>query len=237
MLAYAPWFHRCGPSGSTAVLTVVLTWPLAANLTIMDAGRLRVLRLGDRLGGPRAQDRPGEPPPRRTSSTRSATRWGWTSRSWARRSSSCPSPPSPTTRCCSSNVARLLTFVVLRAHRLLAGAGAGRGRGTALLAGAAFAFSPIRTDQIAHLSTLGTQWLPLVVLFAVRFARTGAWRDALLSALFFVLGLPRLRLPRRDRAGRAAPRVPGPALGTVAALARGLRSRPRSPASPSCRST
>src|SRR5439155_770944 len=52
---------------------------------------------------------------------------------------------------------------------------------------AAFAFSPIRTDQIAHLSTLGTQYLPLVLLFIFRFFRLGTARDALLAALFFAL--------------------------------------------------
>ena len=43
----------------------------------------------------------------------------------------------------------------------------------ALVAGALFAFSPIRTDQVAHLSTLGTQWWPLVLLFTIRFAKRG----------------------------------------------------------------
>ena len=55
------------------------------------------------------------------------------------------------------------------------------------MAGALFAFSPIRTDQVAHLSTLGTQWWPLVLLFVVRFARAGGSADALLAALAFVL--------------------------------------------------
>ncbi len=85
------------------------------------------------------------------------------------------------------NVVRLLTFVLsgLTAYALARELGCGEGPG--LFAGAAFAFSPIRTDQIAHLSTLGTQWLPLVLLFAVRFARSGRPRHALLAALFFVL--------------------------------------------------
>jgi len=85
------------------------------------------------------------------------------------------------------NVLRLLTFVfsALTAYWLARELGAGEG--AALLGGAFFAFSPIRTDQMAHLSTLGTQWLPLVVLFAVRFSRSGKTRDALLAGLFFVL--------------------------------------------------
>jgi hypothetical protein len=85
------------------------------------------------------------------------------------------------------NLARLLTFFLSALSAWALARGLGCGEGAALFAGAAFAFSPIRTDQIAHLSTLGTQWLPLLVLFIVRFAREGRARDALLAALFFVL--------------------------------------------------
>jgi hypothetical protein len=85
------------------------------------------------------------------------------------------------------NVVRLLTFLLsaLAAYWLARELGAGEG--IALLAGALFAFSPIRTDQVAHLSTLGTQWWPLVLLFTIRFAKSNRTRDALLAALFFVL--------------------------------------------------
>jgi hypothetical protein len=85
------------------------------------------------------------------------------------------------------NLARLLTFFFSALTAWALARELGCGQGTALFAGAAFAFSPIRTDQIAHLSTLGTQWLPLLLLFIHRFARTGLWGDALLAAFFFVL--------------------------------------------------
>jgi hypothetical protein len=85
------------------------------------------------------------------------------------------------------NVARLLTFVFSGLTAYWLGRQLGCAEGPALFAGAAFAFSPIRTDQIAHLSTLGTQYLPLVLLFLHRFAAGGRTRDALLAALFFVL--------------------------------------------------
>jgi hypothetical protein len=85
------------------------------------------------------------------------------------------------------NVARLLTFAVSGLTAYACARGLGAGEAAALAAGALFAFSPVRTDQLAHLSTLGTQWLPLVVLFAFRFFRGGRARDALLAALFFVL--------------------------------------------------
>jgi len=85
------------------------------------------------------------------------------------------------------NVARLLTFVLSALTAYLLARSLGAAELPSLLAGAAFAFSPIRTDQIAHLSTLGTQYLPLVLLFLFRFFRLGTARDALLAALFFVL--------------------------------------------------
>lgn len=85
------------------------------------------------------------------------------------------------------NVARLLTFVVSGVTAYACARGLGSAEGPALVAGAAFAFSPIRTDQLGHLSTLGTQWLPLVVLFVFRFFALGQARDAFLAAGAFVL--------------------------------------------------
>src|SRR6185436_19906633 len=85
------------------------------------------------------------------------------------------------------NLARLLTFALSGLTAFWLARELGAGEAASLFAGAAFAFSPIRTDQVAHLSTLGTQWMPLVVLFAVRFARTGRMTHALAAASFFVL--------------------------------------------------
>jgi hypothetical protein len=84
-------------------------------------------------------------------------------------------------------LARLLTFVVTALTTYLLARFLRCAEGPALLAGAAFAFSPIRTDQIAHLSTLGTQWLALVLLFLFRFFRDGRARDAVWAALAFAL--------------------------------------------------
>lgn len=85
------------------------------------------------------------------------------------------------------NVARLLTFTfsAFTAYLLLREIGCPEG--PSLIGGIAFGFSPIRTDQIAHLSTLGTQWLPLVLLFTHRFGRSGRLGDALLAGGSFVL--------------------------------------------------
>jgi len=85
------------------------------------------------------------------------------------------------------NVARLLTFLLSALTAYLLARELGCGEGPALFAGAAFAFNPIRTDQIAHLSTLGSQWLPLVLLFMHRYFAVGRPVDAALSALFFAL--------------------------------------------------
>jgi hypothetical protein len=85
------------------------------------------------------------------------------------------------------NVARLLTYAVSGLSAYLLGRELKLGERASLIAGAAFAFSLVRCNQIGHVSTLGTQWLPLLVLFVFRFLRTGRMRDALAAGLFFVL--------------------------------------------------
>lgn len=81
------------------------------------------------------------------------------------------------------NLVRLLTFVLSAFTACLLARALGCREPAALLAGALFAWAPIRTDQLAHLSTLGTQWLPLVLLFLVRLARTGRWQDGVGAGL------------------------------------------------------
>jgi hypothetical protein len=85
------------------------------------------------------------------------------------------------------NLARLLTFWASGFTMYLLARDRRLPEAAALFAGAMFAFSPIRTDQIAHLSTLGTQWWPLVLLFLFRFADQGRLRDGVLSGAFFAL--------------------------------------------------
>jgi hypothetical protein len=86
-----------------------------------------------------------------------------------------------------ANLARLLTFAVSAWTAFLLARELGVGEGAAFVAGAAFAFSMARCDQIGHWSTLGTQWLPLVLLFLVRFSRTARWTDAALAGFFYSL--------------------------------------------------
>ena len=170
-----------------AVLTVLLTWPFARNLHVMDAG----------------------------DSAFFAWEIGWTVHALKTDPASLPhanifhplrytlgmdEPVLGTTLLVAPlavftddavllyNVVRLLTwlFSALTAYWLARELGAAEA--IALAAGAFFAFSPVRTDQVAHLSTLGTQWWPLAILYAVRFSRGGRTRDALLAALLAVLG-------------------------------------------------
>jgi hypothetical protein len=169
-----------------AGLTVVLTWPLAANLTVMDAGDSAFFAW--EIGWTRHAlgTDPAQLPhanifhPLRYTLGMDEPVLGTTLLVL-------PLAPFTSDAVLLFNLARLLTFLgsALAAYALARELGAGEG--PALLAGAAFAFSPIRTDQIAHLSTLGTQWLPLVLLFTHRFARTGRTVHALLAGLFFVL--------------------------------------------------
>jgi len=169
-----------------AVLTVALTWPFAANLRVMDAG----------------------------DSAFFAWEIGWTVHALTTDPASLPhgnifhplrytlgmdEPVFGTTLLVLPlalvsddavllyNVVRLLTFLASALAAFWLARELGASEWIALAAGALFAFSPIRTDQVAHLSTLGTQWWPLVLLFTIRFAKRGRPADALVAALAFVL--------------------------------------------------
>jgi hypothetical protein len=85
------------------------------------------------------------------------------------------------------NVARLLTWILTGLFTWRLARDLGFEDPVALATGAFFAFSPIRVDQVAHLSTLGTQWIPLVYLFARRFCLEPTVADAVRTGLFFAL--------------------------------------------------
>jgi hypothetical protein len=172
--------------GLYAVLTLVLTWPLAGNLTVMDPGDSAFFawEIGWELHALKTD--PARLPHGNIFHPLRDT-LGLDEPILSTTLLVLPLAPFTDDAVLLHNVARLLTFVVSGLAAFALARELGAGEGIALLGGAAFAFSPIRTDQIAHLSTLGTQWLPVVVLFAVRFARTGRAVHALLSVLFFVL--------------------------------------------------
>jgi hypothetical protein len=54
-----------------------------------------------------------------------------------------------------------------------------------LLAGALFAFAPLRFTQYAHLHLLNLYWAPLALLFLDRFLRRQRWRDLIGLAVFY----------------------------------------------------
>ena len=172
--------------GVYAVLTVALTWPFAANLRVMDAGDSAFFawEIGWTIHALKTD--PGQLPhanifhPLRYTLGMDEPVLGTTVLVL-------PLALFTDDAVLLYNVVRLLTFLLsaLTAYWLTRELGVGEW--IALLAGALFAFSPIRTDQVAHLSTLGTQWWPLVLLFTIRFAREGKTRDALLAAGSFVL--------------------------------------------------
>ena len=172
--------------GLYAALTVLLTWPLARNLTIMDPGDSAFFawEIGWELHALRTD--PVRLPHGNIFHPLPYT-LGMDEPILGTTLLVLPLAPFTDDAVLLHNLARLLTFALSGLTAFWLARELGVGEGAALLAGAAFAFSPIRTDQIAHLSTLGTQWLPLVVLFAVRFSRTGRMAHALASALFFVL--------------------------------------------------
>jgi hypothetical protein len=85
------------------------------------------------------------------------------------------------------NVVRLLTYALSAFGAYLLARELGSGEAASLAAGALFAFSPMRAEAVGHLSALGTQWLPLALLFLHRFARTGAASAAALAGAFYAL--------------------------------------------------
>jgi hypothetical protein len=85
------------------------------------------------------------------------------------------------------NVARLLTWALTGLFTWRLARDIGLSPGAALATGVFFAFSPIRVDQVSHLSTLGTQWIPLVYLFARRFCLDPTLGDAVRTGVFFAL--------------------------------------------------
>jgi hypothetical protein len=172
--------------GLYTLLTVALTWPLAARLRIMDPGDSAYFAWAMGWEVHALKTRPAMLPhanifhPHRYALGFDEPILGTTLLAL-------PMAAFTDDAVLVFNVVRLLTFVLTGLFAWLLARDLGCTEAAALFAGAAFAFSPIRTDQVAHLSTLGTQWLPLVLLFAFRFFRTGLVRDALLAALFFAL--------------------------------------------------
>jgi hypothetical protein len=85
------------------------------------------------------------------------------------------------------NLVLLLTFPLCGLGAYLWARDLGAAPAASFFAGLAYAFCSYRYGQIVNIQTLSMQWLPLALLFARRACRSGAWKDALLTALFFLL--------------------------------------------------
>ncbi|OGZ27953.1 MAG: hypothetical protein A2427_00675 [Candidatus Nealsonbacteria bacterium RIFOXYC1_FULL_40_7] len=57
------------------------------------------------------------------------------------------------------------------------------------LSGIFFAFSYPRLAQIGHVPMISSQWIPLVILFFLKFLKNGSGKNLLLTFLFYVLGV------------------------------------------------
>jgi len=172
--------------GLYSLLTVALTWPFAANLRVMDAGDSAFFAWEIGWTFHALETHPLELPNGNIFHPLKYT-LGMDEPIFGTTLLGVPLAIFTDDAVFLYNVIRLLTFVLSALAAYWLARELGVGEWVALLAGALFAFSPVRTDQVAHLSTLGTQWLPLVLLFTIRFGRSGKWKDALLAALFFVL--------------------------------------------------
>lgn len=85
------------------------------------------------------------------------------------------------------NLVRLLTFFLSALGVRALGLSVGLSPLAAFAAGALFSFSSNRVSSPAHLSVLGTQYLPLYFLCLHRWTRSGSARSAALAGLFFGL--------------------------------------------------
>jgi len=85
------------------------------------------------------------------------------------------------------NLVRLLTFFLTALGVRALALSLGLSPLAAFAVGAMFSFSSNRVSSPAHLSVLGTQFLPLYFLFLHRWARSGSARAAALAGLFFGL--------------------------------------------------
>jgi hypothetical protein len=169
-----------------AVLTVLMTWPLAARLNLMEAG----------------------------DSSYFAWAMAWTTRALLHDPLSLPhantlhplryalflDEPIVATSILSLplrvvtsdpivtlNLVRLLTFFISALGVRALALSLGLSPLAAFAAGALFSFTSNRVSSPAHLSVLGTQFLPFYFLFLHHWAREGSHKAAALAGLFFGL--------------------------------------------------
>ncbi|MBA3949383.1 MAG: hypothetical protein H0X44_05490, partial [Acidobacteria bacterium] len=84
------------------------------------------------------------------------------------------------------NVALLATFVLSGVGMFLLARELTGNTAAALLAGAAFAFTPYRVDQLSHMQILSSQWMPLALYGLRRYFTTGGARPLVWATLALV---------------------------------------------------
>lgn len=103
-------------------------------------------------------------------------------------------PALPLTLCFGEvvayNLTMLLSFVLSGLGMYLLVLHLSGSRAAGLFAGVVFAFCPYRMAHLGagHLPLMGTQWLPLLILYLDRMIMRRCRADALMGALFFSLG-------------------------------------------------
>ncbi len=177
---------HAGAAGLYVVLTVAMTWPLASRLDLMEAGDSSYFAwvmawtarslLHDPLGLPHAN-------------TLHPLRYALFLDEPIVATSILSLPLRLLTQdpIIILNVVRLLTFLLSALGVRALGLSLGLSPLAAFAAGALFSFSSNRVSSPAHLSVLGTQFLPLYFLFLHRWSRRGSARSATLAGLFFGL--------------------------------------------------
>lgn len=84
------------------------------------------------------------------------------------------------------NVAVLATFVLSGTGMFLLARELTGSAAAAILAGAAFAFTPYRVDQLSHMQILSSQWMPLALYGLRRYFTTGRARPLVWATLALV---------------------------------------------------
>ena len=173
-------------AGLYAVLTVAMTWPLASRLNLMEAGDSAYFAwvvawtnhtlLTDPINLPHAN-------------TLHPLRYALFLDEPIVATSilALPLRVFTTDPIVTLNVVRLLTFFLTALGVRALALSLGLSPLAAFGAGAIFSFSSNRVSSPAHLSVLGTQFLPIYLLYLHRWTRTGSAKAAAMAGLFFGL--------------------------------------------------
>lgn len=177
---------HAGAAGLYAVLTVLMTWPLVTRLDLMEAGDSSYFAWAMAWTTRALLHDPGSLPHANTLAPLRHTLF-LDEPIVATSILSLPLRLVTSDPIVTLNVVRLLTFFLTALGVRALGLTLGLSPLAAFAAGAWFSFASGRLASPAHLSVLGTQFLPLYLLFLYRWTRDGTVRNAALAGLFFGL--------------------------------------------------